>query len=262
MYSVLIPLLVAVALVTGAIATTSVTLPPPNSAVDLILQHRNLARLASAIAIALLGWTAFKYPRLHRLASALLVGLILQGLLGEMPNGVVGWGGLVHSTLAQVLLVGALALVIQMLPNWQNPPQHIQDYGWPSLRSLAFTLPVLVGLQVALGAAFRQRMLGLMPHIIGAMVVSLLILMVAAFVLQQAKDHKALGLWARTMMVLTIIQVFLGIGVFTVRSLPNQEESTVLAAAAAHITTGALLFAASTVLGMQIRRHVRPKPRA
>jgi hypothetical protein len=63
-------------------------------------------------------------------------------------------------------------------------------------------------------------------------------------------------------MVLTVIQIFLGIAIFTVRSLPNQDESTILIAAAAHVTTGALLFSASAVLGMQIRRNVRPKPRS
>jgi heme A synthase len=92
-------------------------------------------------------------------------------------------------------------------------------------------------------------------------VVSLFILMVAAFVLQQAKDHKVLNFWARATMVLTVIQVFLGIGVFTVRSLQQMDETTILTVAAAHVTTGALLFSASTVLGMQIRRNVRPKSR-
>ncbi len=256
----IIPLVLVVALITGAIATTAITLPSPNDAVDLVLQHRVIARGASAIAITLLAWIAVKYPRFRRLAPALIVGIVIESALGELPNGVVGWNGLVHATLAQLLLAGAVALVVRMLPEWRNEPRTVQDYGWPSLRSLAFVLPVLVGLQVALGAAFRQHLTGLMPHIIGAMVVSLFILIVAAFVLQQAKDHKILNLWARTMMVFTVIQVFLGIFVFTVRSLQQVNETTVLAAAAAHVVNGALLFAASTVLGMQIRRNVRPKP--
>ncbi|MEI9812523.1 MAG: hypothetical protein WDO18_07515 [Acidobacteriota bacterium] len=176
-----------------------------------------------------------------------------------MPNGVVGWGGLVHATLAQVLLAGAAALVVRILPSWLAAPQTIQDYGWPSLRSLAVALPVLVGIQVALGAGFRQRLLGLMPHILGAMLVSLFILIVAAFVLQQAKDHKVLTLWARVMMVTTVIQVFLGIGVFTVRSIPQMDSGSVILMAAAHVTNGALLMAASAILGMQIRRNVTPK---
>lgn len=255
----LIPLVLVVALITGAIATTAVTLPTPNDAVDLVLQHRVIARGASAIGITLLAWIAVKYPRLRLLSPALIVGLVIESALGEMPNGVVGWSGLVHATLAQLLLAGAVALVVRMLPEWSLEPQTIQDYGWPSLRSLAFLLPVLVCIQVALGAAFRQHLAGLMPHILGAMLVSLFILIVAAFVLQQAKDHKILNFWARAMMTLTVIQVFLGIGVFTVRSIPQQGASIVLGAATAHVVNGALLFAASTVLGMQIRRNVRPK---
>src|SRR5690348_16815585 len=120
MYSVLIPLLLTAALITGALATTSASIPPPNSAVDLAIQHRLWARGASALAIALLAWISVKYPRLRRLAPALLLGIVIQSALGEIPNGVNGWGGLVHATLAQVLLAGAVALVIQMLAEWQN----------------------------------------------------------------------------------------------------------------------------------------------
>lgn len=262
MSSVLIPLLLGAALITGAIATTAGVLPTPNGAVDLAIQHRLWARGASAIAIGLLAWISVKYPRLRKLAPLLILGIVLESALGEMPNGVVGWGGLVHATLAQILLAGAVALVVQLLPDWQREPQIVQDYGWPSLRSLARLLPVLVVLQVALGAGFRHHLSGLMPHIAGAMIVSIFILIVAAFVLQQAKDHQPLNLWARAMMVLTVIQVFLGIGVFTVRSMPETDTNVVLGTAAAHILNGALVLSASTVLGMQIRKHVRPKPKA
>src|SRR4051794_23188060 len=117
MSSALIPLLIGVALIvaliTGAIATTAGSLPPPNSAVDLVAQHRVWARGASAIAIGLLAWIAVKYPRLRKLAPLLILGIVIESAMGEMPNGVVGWGGLVHATLAPVLLAGAVALVVQ-----------------------------------------------------------------------------------------------------------------------------------------------------
>jgi heme A synthase len=104
--------------------------------------------------------------------------------------------------------------------------------------------------------------MGLMPHIIGAMLVSMFILMVGAFVLQQCKDHKALYGSGRLMLSTTFLQVFLGIAVFTFRSMPQSSPVVILALAAAHVVTGALLLAASVVLSLHIRRNVTPQPKA
>ena len=98
-----------------------------------------------------------------------------------------------------------------------------------------------------------------MPHVIGAMLVSMFIMMVGAFVLQQCKDHKALAGAGKHLMAATFLHVFLGIAIFPFRSMSQSAVAWILGLAAAHVATGALLLSASAVLGMHIRRNVTPK---
>jgi len=256
--ALLASILAFVMVVTGGLATTATSLANPESVLFHSLSHRHAGEFAGAAMLALFAWITFGSVRLRKLGGALCVGVILQGVLGAMP--VAGsLGPMLHSCLAQVLLAGSIALVLALSVAWTSEPQKIQDYGWPSLRSLSITLPVLIGIQVALGAAFRHRLLGLMPHVIGAMLVAMFILVVGSFVLQQCKDHKLLAGAGRTMIVVTFVQVFLGLAVFTVRSMPQQDAGVILAIATAHVVTGGALLGASVVLGMIIRRNVVPK---
>lgn len=255
--AIVVALLMLGTLVTGAYGLTEATLS--SSGLIVGAAHTHTATLFGAIAAGLLAWVAIKSPRLRRLAAGLLAGIVVTALLGSMPNGAVGWTGLLHGLLGQALLAGSIGLALVSTTSWTREPQTVPDYGWPSLRSLAFTLPALVALQVALGAAFRHRMLGLMPHIIGAMLVSLFIIMVGSFVLQQCKDHKILTDTARAMMAVTFTQVFLGIAVYTVRAVPKIDSSAILWIATSHVAFGALVLSASVVMGMQIRRNVTPK---
>jgi hypothetical protein len=211
-------------LVTGGLATTAASLTIPEGVPTYALLHRQAGEYGGAVLIALYAWIAFTVPRQRILAGALGLGVVVQGLLGVMPL-TSSFAPLAHSLLAQVLFAGTVALAVGASPSWSREPQLIQDYGWPSLRSLSITLPLFIAIQVALGAAFRHRLLGLMPHVIGAMLVSLFILIVGSFVLQQCKDHKTLSGAGRTMMVVTFVQVFFGLAVFTVRSCRSSLDS-------------------------------------
>ena len=251
-----------VALISGALATTGATLAQPfSSGIVSAAGHTLAGEIAGTLLLAMLIWVAFREQTVRGLAWALCAMVALQGFLGSqaLVPGPSNALGLLHAVLAQVLLAGAVAVVIATASAWKRTPEYIGDYGWPSLRSLAVVLPVLVLTQVVLGAAFRQRLAGLMPHIIGAMLVSLLILIVCAFTLQQCPAHTLLRASAKTLMVATFTQIFLGIAAFTVRALPNQDAGPVLGFTGGHVTVGALTLAASIVLSMQIRRNVLPK---
>jgi hypothetical protein len=236
-----------VALTSGALATTAGTIPDLGA--DRV-KHIQSA-IASGIAglMLLIGVIATK-PR-GRLLGAVLVAVV--AMLSWVP------GGFLHALLAQGLVAGAAALCVQVSDSWSREPQLIQDYGWPSLRSLSFLLPALIVIQIALGAAFRHQILGLIPHIVGAMLVAMFILMVGTFVLQQCKQHKTLLLWGRVLMGATFLQVFLGIAAFVVRARPKTSAHGILMTATSHVVVASLLLASSVVLGMHIRRHVTPK---
>lgn len=238
--------LLALALVgTGAFATT---------APEYAVMHRRTGEALGTVLILVLAWIAYARPQVRKLAALSAIATALQSAMG-----VQGAAPLAHSILAQALSAAVVTLAVALSPGYTRPPQVIQDYGWPSLRSLSVILPVLIAIQIGLGAAFRHRLLGLMPHVIGAMLVSIFILVVGSFVLQQCKNHKTLSLAGRTMMVVTFVQVFLGLAVFTVRSMPQPSPTVILAFVTAHVVTGAALLGASVTLGMHIRRNVVPK---
>jgi hypothetical protein len=254
---ILAAFLIFAVLVTGGLATTAGSLVVPDDVMFYAMVHRHAGEYLGAAAVALFAWIAFTQQGLRKLSASLGVGVAVQGVLGALPPD--SHVALLHSCLAQVLGAGAIALVVAASPTWSRPPQTIQDYGWPSLRSLSISLPVFVSIQVVLGAAFRHRLLGLMPHVIGAMLLTMFVLIVGSFVLQQCKDHKTLAGTGRALMVATFVQVFLGLAVFTVRSMPQQQTGAILSIASAHVATGAALLAVSVVMGMHIRRNVVPK---
>jgi hypothetical protein len=151
------------------------------------------------------------------------------------------------------------ALCVVLSDAWTREAKPVQDYGWPSLRSLAFLLPVLVLVQIALGAGFRHQLLSLIPHLAGAMLIAMFILTVGTFVLQQCKEHQTLLTWGRVLIGLTCVQLFLGIAAYVGRAVPNISIHAVLAMVTAHVTAASLVLASSVVLGMHIRRNVIPK---
>lgn len=237
-------------LISGALATTASTLTQPfSNAVVSAGGHSRTGEILGTLIIVSLLFVAVKDKAARGLAFALCAIVAMQAFVA----------GLLHATMGQVLLAGTAGVVIATAPSWKGAPEHVGDYGWPSLRSLGALLPFLVLTQVALGAAYRQRVMGLMPHIVGAIFVSLIILIVCAFTLQQCPTHKILRAAAQTLMVFTFTQVFLGISAFTVRMMPNATAAPVLAFTGGHVTVGALTLAASVVLSMQIRRNMLPK---
>jgi cytochrome c oxidase assembly protein subunit 15 len=164
-----------------------------------------------------------------------------------------------HACLAQLFFSVTVAIAVFTSKRWQEGPEVVEDYGWPSLRSLAIVTPVLVLLQIGLGAGFRHRAFGLMPHVIGAMIVPLAILLTAVFVLNQFPKHRALRPAAVALLAITLFQVFLGIAAYIARINAAEFPLAMVLTTVAHVATGGLTLAASVVLGIQIRRNVRAR---
>ena len=112
-------------------------------------------------------------------------------------------------------------------------------------------------LQIALGAGFRHRAFGLLPHVIGAMIVPLVILLAGVFVLQQFPRHRALRPAAIALVTITGVQVVLGIAAYFARMNAAAYPLAMVLTTVAHVATGGLTLAASVVLAIQIRRNVR-----
>jgi len=235
----------------GAIVTGySVTSGTP----EFALPHEIVAGLESVV-VAILGiWMIAKGPAPFGYA---MVGTLLgEGALGSFQT-TPGLATL-HSLLGQILFSLTVAAAVLTSSAWAMDPDVVEDHGWPSLGSLGNITPLFVLIQIALGAAFRHKAMGVMPHLMGAMIVVLLILCICIFVMQQFPDHKTLKPGANFLMAIAFAQIFLGIAAFTVRTMNTKAVAVVIGITSAHAAVGALTLAAAVVLHMQIRRNVRP----
>jgi heme a synthase len=223
--------------------------------------HRMVATFVGVLTIGLALWLTRVDPRpwMRKLGWIALGAVILQGLLGGLtvilllPPAV----SVSHACLAQLFFSTTVAIAVFTSRSWQLGPRMVDDYGRPSLRSLAILIPALVLVQIALGAAFRHGAMGVMAHVIGAMVVSLAILMVGVFVLHQFPNHPALRPAAIALLGITLVQVFLGMAAYYTRLAAKERPLAMVLTTVAHVATGALTLAASIVLAIQIRRNVR-----
>ncbi|MEO8100709.1 MAG: COX15/CtaA family protein [Acidobacteriota bacterium] len=225
--------------------------------------HRLIATTVGLMTILMAVWLQRVDPRswMRKLGWWALGAVIAQGLLGGItvlwlqPPAV----STAHACLAQLFFSTTVAMALFTSRGWQAGPEVVEDYGWPSLRGLAIVAPLMVLGQVALGAAFRHRALSLIPHIAGAVIVTLSILIVGVFVLSQFPKHPALKRAAHVMLGITTIQVFLGLGAYSTRMDAANSPLAMVLVTVAHVATGGLTLASTIMLSIQIRRNVRAR---
>jgi cytochrome c oxidase assembly protein subunit 15 len=223
--------------------------------------HRMIASVVGMLTVILAIWIARIEKRawMRRLGWVAVSLVVAQGLLGGatvlllQPAPI----SMAHACLAQLFFSVTVAIAVFTSKKWQEGPEPVEDYGWPSLRTLAILTPVLILVQIALGAGFRHRAFGLLPHVIGAMLVPLVILLTGIFVLQQFPKHRSLRPAAVALLTITGVQVFLGIIAYVARINAAEYPLAMVLTTVAHVATGGLTLAASVVLAIQIRRNVR-----
>jgi hypothetical protein len=251
-----------VLVISGAVITSSAQAHP--SQPGLLTIH---SALAIAIALLITGLVValarISPPRLTWFGCITLVALLFEILMADLLKATSGpFTGTLHATLAAFLVAALSAMALVTSPSWQRDPDLVQDYGWPSLKSLSTVASFLVAVQVGFGAGIRHSAVGVLPHLLGALVVALLLMLVGVFVLNQFPKHAALRPAAIALMAVTGIQVFLGLTVFLMRMMNVTGTKAWLLFSLAHVTTGSLTFAASIVLAIEIRRDVRPREAA
>ena len=99
--------------------------------------------------------------------------------------------------------------------------------------------------------------MGVIWHIMNAMLVLLLILIVAVFLIRQFPLHPTLKPAAVALAVITSIQVLLGFTTFMMLILFPETSLAVVITSVLHVTTGALTFGAGVTLAILIRYNLR-----
>lgn len=239
-------------------------MPPMRGGIFYEHGHRMVATTVGLLTIVLAVWLAISEPRrwMRRLGFVALAAVVAQGILGGMtvlfmlPKPV----SIAHACLAELFFSTTVAIAVFTSRSWKDGPRSLDDTGWPSMRSLAVALPLVTLCQVALGASYRHRLFGIVPHVLGAVIVMGFCMMVAIFVLMQYQSYRPLSQAAKSLLALVSCQVFLGIAAYMSRISAmesGQRSASMVIFTVLHVAVGAMTMAASVVLAIQILRNVR-----
>jgi cytochrome c oxidase assembly protein subunit 15 len=253
-------LLIAGALVTSNGAGLSIPdwplaygslVPPMVGGIRYEYMHRVIATFVGLLTIGLATWLwrAEKRVWLRWLGLAALGGVVAQGILGGMtvrmyqPPAV----SAAHATLAQLFFSIVIAIAVYTSAWWQSELVEVEDTGTPGIRPLAIWTVAAVFLQLILGAAFRHNGFGIIPHLIGAVIVTILIFMTAGALKRRFPHSSPLRKCARLLHILIGVQLLLGAGAWWSRVYSEQfpnPMAVMVTLTVVHTVTGALVLAA------------------
>ena len=225
--------------------------------------HRLMALLVGTLTtvLAVWLWRADQRAWVRPLGFLALGGVLLQITLGGMavlmllPAPVSS----LHAALAQILFA-ALCVVAQLTGSgWHIPAKQELDGGVVRLRVLASGLPAVVLIQILLGAAARHKALGYVWHIAAGSVVGAMILWATVRILLRHANHPTLRRGSVMLMSLLFAQIFLGIAAYMSRLATAdaiQPQPVMVMFTALHVATGALVFASTTTLAVEVQRSI------
>ena len=246
-------------------------IPPMVGGVRFEHGHRMVAELVGFLTIILAVWTwrAERRSWMRKLGVIALGTVIAQGVLGGitvlfyLPPAV----STAHATLAQTFFCLVVIMAMATGRDWiEAPPPVVSERRRPRLRALATLAAASVYLQLILGAAFRHSGIKLLPHLVSAVVVTVLLLWTVLRIFSEHSPVPQLLRPARVLLVLLFVQLGLGFAAYLTRVEWGKETPqpvlSMVVATVAHVLVGALVLATSVVLAVQAYRHTSPQTQA
>jgi cytochrome c oxidase assembly protein subunit 15 len=236
-------------------------MPPMEGGVRYEHTHRMVATTVGLLTIVLAIWLWRIEPRrwMRRLGLVALAAVVAQGILGGMtvifmlPKPV----SISHACLAQLFFSTTVAIALFTSDAWKRGAPAVNDTGAPPLHWLAVATPACILAQLALGASARHHALGVLPHVVGALFATGMVLWIAVRVLIRHSEHDAMRRSALALLSIAFLQVFLGIAAYMSRIATLdavQPMAVMVGFTVAHVAVGALTMASSVVLSIQIFR--------
>jgi hypothetical protein len=247
--------LTLVLMIAGALLTSNESGAQIAPTVFSLRRHVEIGLAVGAGALVLLLWLApSNTPAWLRGLGWVAVVLFVIDAATAISQPVIPALSILHACLAPVFLATVVAIAVFVSPEWMLEVERVDWTPVPSIPLVAMVAPPFVLLQIALGAAYRHKMATVMPHMAGAMIVALLLLVLSVVLLQRLPKHPTLRPVAIATLTVVLTQVTLGIAAFVMRLLDFDTNAGFAFLAAGHIAVGALTLAASVVLALEIRR--------
>lgn len=223
--------------------------------------HRMIAGLVGILILMLVLLIQFREKRkwLKALAWCALGVVLLQALLGGLTvlNFLPAAISIAHAMLAQTFFCVIVAITYFLSPDFQRA-QIKTDYDKRLKRLLVMTL-IFIYLQLALGAIIRHTGASrvVVFHGIVAFLIAIHVLLIVSRVLRFYSE-KFLGRLSVGLVLVTLIQIFLGMGSFIFTRMPAQTGYAPslgqVIFTAAHQTTGALVLATTFFMTLRVWR--------
>jgi cytochrome c oxidase assembly protein subunit 15 len=225
-------------------------IPPLEGGIVYEFGHRVVAAAVACLTVILALWLRKSEPRACvRCLGWVAVGTVLaQALLGGV---VVLWvtpkaASIAHACLGQ-LYFGLMVAVAQATRGASLNPR---GQAWRP--TLLFAVIALFG-QTILGAALRHKAAGLLPHIVGAGIATIVVMWAALQILMAETEDVRIRRPAMTLLTLTFAQIFLGMAAYFSRTLTAdapQPQPAMVWLTVAHVAVGALAFGAAVSMAL------------
>ncbi len=227
--------------------------------------HRVVATFVGMLTIVLAVWLRRSEPRgwVRRLGMVALSAVIAQGVLGGLtvllylPIPV----SVTHAILAQIFFGTVVSLALFTSRWWQSDLPRLEDSGWPRVPALGVATVVAIFLQLILGAVFRHNAFGIVPHLVGAAVVTFFVLWTAAVLRRRYSRVPVLRESRRLLHGLIGVQLLLGGAAWWARAVAREHPQPIpltVWLTVAHTVGGALTLAGAVVVTLVCYRLLRP----
>jgi cytochrome c oxidase assembly protein subunit 15 len=223
--------------------------------------HRVVAATVGLLVLLLNVGLWWKEERawVRRLGGAALLAVLGQALLGGARVLLLEHRfafALVHAFMAQFFFALMVSLAVVTSPGWRRGERIASGIHVPAhLPPLCLLAIVGLFVQLLLGAGFRHRGMGILPHVLGAIGVSALLLGIFRSVRKAARTSPAewreLSRPALWVVGLLVAQLVLGLAAYLARRAARfdpQPLEPMISLTVAHVACGALLLAAVLVL--------------
>jgi len=227
--------------------------------------HRMIAEFIGLLIIGMAVWTQRVEQRkwMRMLGWISLAAVVGQGVLGGITVlNFLPWSiSTAHATLGQTLFCIVVAMALFTSRSWLQESQLIAEHDLtPSTPRLTALAVACVWVQLILGAAFRHSGIKLLPHLVGAWVVTGLLCWTVVRILTRYGNVAQLRRLAQLLLTLLMVQLGLGFASYITRLQwmvdPPQSTTGIVISTVAHVACGALVLAVSVVLAIQSHRMI------
>lgn len=236
--------------------------PPAKWVGDKMFEHthRLLGSLVGMMMIALAVWTQVREKRswVRRFAWALLVGVIVQGVMGGLRVTEVSVSlAIVHGCFAQMFLSAVFCMALVTSRAWSTPIVDAPGTS-PALRRTCVLSCLAVFGQLIAGALYRHLGEGLLLHVLGAMVVTVVVSVLVMWISGAYHRVHQMMLLVKWLATLFVAQLALGVAAYvSTMQYDASRDATLLEwlLPSLHVVVGASILAVTVTLTVVAHRH-------